>query len=94
MDKELVCIEQDALGQNYPTKLTFISPRHKLEYAGMMMAAHRLVGMNGVSFVPYPGEKLYNVLLEEYGIMEVHGLICETLHPDNPVAKFYQAKRM
>jgi hypothetical protein len=51
-----------------------------------MKAAYRYVGKKGVSYVPYQGEKLYNVLLEEYGSMNVQGIICETLHPANPVA--------
>jgi hypothetical protein len=92
MDPDLVCIEKDAFGPNSPNKLTLISPRHKIEYHGEMMAAYRLVGERGVSFVAYRDEKLYNVLLKEYSTMEIHGLICETLHPENPVAKYFLEK--
>jgi hypothetical protein len=93
MDKELVCIEKDALGKNSPYETTFISPRHKVDYKGKMTAAYRLVGQRGITFVPYTGEKLYNVLLTEYGTMDVHGLICETLHTTNPVANYFRVKR-
>jgi len=87
MDKDMVCIEKDALRKNCPHQITFISPRHKIYYKGKMKAAYRFVGhQKGVSYVPYQGEKLYNVLLEEYETMNVHGMICETLHPANPVA--------
>ena len=90
MDEELVLIEKDALQLNYPSQDTLISKRHKILIQGSMTSAQRLVGhYKGVSFVPYRGEKLYNVLLEEYGIMNVHGMICETLHPVNPVAKLF-----
>ncbi len=90
MDKVLVCIEKDALRKNYPTHDTIISKRHKIFYKGKMKAAQRLVGKHkGISFIPYCGEKLYNVLLEEYGKMNVHGMICETLHPMNPIAKIF-----
>jgi hypothetical protein len=90
MDKVLVCIEKDALRKNYPNQDTLISKRHKIYYKGKLKAAQRLVGKHqGISFVPYSGEKLYNVLLEEYGRMNVQGLICETLHPMNPVAKIF-----
>jgi hypothetical protein len=89
MDPELVCIEKDALRKNCPRIQTYISPRHKIYYRGKMKCAYRLVGINGVSLVPSQKEKLYNVLLEEYGTMNVQGLICETLHPSNPVAKVY-----
>jgi alpha-tubulin suppressor-like RCC1 family protein len=93
IDDELVLIEKDALRKNYPTQDTLISKRHKIYYRGKMKAAQRLVGKyKGVSFVPYKGEKLYNVLLEEYGRMSVHGMLCETLHPANPIAKLFIKK--
>ena len=37
----------------------------------------------------YNGEILYNVLLADYGRMEVNNMVCETLHPDNIIAKLY-----
>jgi alpha-tubulin suppressor-like RCC1 family protein len=93
LDKEMVCIEKDALRKNCPHRQTFISTRHKIYYKGKMKAAYRFVGhQKGFSYVPYQGEKLYNVLLEEYGTMNVHGMICETLHPANPVAIYYMKK--
>ncbi len=91
MDNELVCIEKDALRKNYPNTRTVISKRHKIFYKGKMKAAHRFVGQKGVSFIPYEGGKLYNVLLGVYGAMNVNGMICETLHPVNPVARIYKA---
>jgi len=92
MDPELVCIEKDAFKKNCPRSQTYISPRHKIYNKGKMKCAYRFVGQKGVSLVPYQKEKLYNVLLEEYGTMNVQGMICETLHPTNPVAKFYMER--
>lgn len=92
MDSVLVCIEKNALRKNYPNVRTILSKRHKLYYRGCMIAAHRLVGKPGVSFIPYRGEKLYNVLLEDYGKMNVHGMMCETLNPMNPVAGLFRPK--
>ena len=43
----------------------------------------------GVKLIPYNKETLYNVLLEKHDVMNVNNLICETLLPDNPIAKFY-----
>ena len=51
------------------------------------------VGINifkEVKRVNYTGELLYNVLLENYGVMSVNNLICETLHPNNLIAKIYR----
>ena len=94
MDPELVCIEKDAFRKNCPRIQTHISPRHKVFYKGKMTAAFRLVGIKGVSLVPYQKDKLYNVLLHEYGKMNVQGMICETLDPSNPVAKIYIDREM
>jgi hypothetical protein len=47
--------------------------------------------LEGVTLIPYQEEKLYNVLLEDYGKMSIHGMMCETLHPTNPIAKLYKS---
>jgi hypothetical protein len=39
--------------------------------------------------VKYRGEILYNVLMEKHDKMMVNNLTCETLHPENPIAKIY-----
>ena len=91
MDKVLVCVEKDALRKNCPDAQTFMSPRHKIYYKGKLKAAHRFVKHHkGFTYVHYKGEKLYNVLLNEYGTMNVQGMICETLDPSNPMAKHYR----
>lgn len=89
MDEHLVMIEKDAFRNKYPNKNTFISKRHKIYYKGQMKTAQRFVGRPGIYLVPYEGELLYNVLLKEYGVMSVNGLICETLNPINPISKFF-----
>ena len=33
---------------------------------------------------------LYNILLENHDVMLVNGLVCETLNPENPIAKYYR----
>ena len=92
LDDELVKIEKDALRKNYPNKDTIITKRHKIYYHGKMKSAQRFVGkFVGVTLIPYQEEKLYNVLLEDYGKMSIHGMMCETLHPTNPIAKLYKS---
>ena len=47
----------------------------------------------GVFKIPYNKEILYNVLMEDYSDMVVNNIICETLHPENSIAKlFYHLK--
>ena len=55
-----------------------------------MIKANDLLGKyKGVKKVKYTGQVLYNVLLENHDKMLVNNLICETLHPQNKVARLY-----
>ena len=91
-DKYLVCFEKDALGKNIPSLRTTISKNHNLFYYGKRrMAKEFLKDFDNVVKVKYTGTVLYNVLLEEHDKMMVNNLICETLHPENGVAKVYMA---
>jgi len=45
-----------------------------------------------VKKVEYFGQILYNVLMENYDKIKVNNLICETLHPNNIIAKLYRSK--
>jgi hypothetical protein len=89
----IVSIEKDALGKNVPSATTQISKEHGVFYKGKMMRAVDLVGLcDGVVEIPYNGETLYNVLLEKHGHMMINNLVCETLHPDNIMAKICGGK--
>jgi hypothetical protein len=87
--ESLVLLEQDSLRQKYPTRDTVISRKHKIYYKGKMKTAESLVGHNGVRLIPYDKQFLYNVLLHTHETMNVNGLICETLHPKNPIVKYF-----
>ena len=61
-------------------------------YQGQLVPAYRFLDMScEVKKVKYSGEVLYNVLLSEHAIMNVNNLICETLHPNNAIAKLYRS---
>lgn len=90
LDKFIVCFEKNALGNNIPSQKTYITKNHKVFYGGQMYKAHEFIEMfDKVYRKSYHGEVLYNVLLEDHNKMVVNNLICETLHPDNPLAKLY-----
>jgi hypothetical protein len=89
-DKNLVRIAKHALGHLYPEKTTLISQNHKVFCQGQMIKAKYLVDNCNVTLVPYNGQVLYNVLLEEHEKMQVNNLIVETLHPEHKVAKLYR----
>ena len=89
-DNYLVCFEKDALANNIPSEKTVISKNHKLFYKGAMIQAKEFLGKcENVHRVKYTGEVLYNVLMEEDDKMIVNNLICETLNPENGIAKLY-----
>ena len=91
--KHIVCIQKDALGKNIPNKDVHISNEHKVFYKGKMTKAMELVDIcKNVSKIPYNGETLYNVLLEKHDKMMIHNLICETLDPENIMAKICKGK--
>ena len=90
-DRYLVCIEKGAFGSGVPSVRTVISRNHKIMYDGKMRAAKELVGLNNnITHLPYKGEILYNVLMEEHDKMVVNNLICETLHPKCTTAQIYR----
>ena len=89
-DKYLVCFEKNALGHNIPSQKTVMSQSHCVFYKGLMIQAKKFIGkVENVNKIKYSGEILYNVLMENPDKMVVNNLICETLHPENWVAKLY-----
>ena len=57
-----------------------------------MIKSRELLQLNneGIYKVEYTGEILYNVLLQDkYDKMIVNNLFCETLDPNNGIAKMY-----
>jgi hypothetical protein len=92
-DKYLIGFKKNALGLNYPNNFTLMSQDHKLYYNGKMREAKTFLGkFRNVGKVKYNGEILYNVLMEDYSHMRVNNLICETLNPNNIIAKLYTKK--
>ena len=89
-EKYLVLFEKDALGPNIPSKETIMTQNHAIFYKGEMRKAKEfLYSSDNVKKIKYTGELLYNVLLETHDKMIVNNLICETLNPENPVARLY-----
>jgi hypothetical protein len=90
LDKYLICFKKNALGKNMPSQDTIMSKDHQVLYKGVLAPAHKFVPItNDIFKVKYSGEPLYNVLLDNYSTMKVNNLICETLHPNNNIAKLY-----
>jgi hypothetical protein len=89
-DEYLVCFLKNALAPNIPSKKTIISKNHKIWFKDNWVEAKTFINkFNGVNKIKYTGEILYNILLEIHDEVLVNNLICETLHPENIVAKLY-----
>ena len=92
-DDKLVLIKKNALSKNIPNKDTIISGFHKVKHNGKLIEAYKLANFyKDIKYIPYNGEVLYNVLMENWEIMKVHNMEVETLHPDNIVAKLHNSK--
>jgi len=91
-EKYLVCFEKNSLGENIPNTRTIVSKYHKVQNKkGKMIEAYKFLEFyDNVKKIEYRQEILYNILMENYEKVNVNNLICETLHPDNIIAKLYK----
>ena len=89
-DKYLISFNKDALAKGYPSQRTVMSKEHKIFYKGQQVEAKKFIPhFEGVNKIKYSGETLYNVLMEDHYKIKVNNLTCETLDPQNIVAKLY-----
>jgi hypothetical protein len=91
LDPYLICFEKDALDHNLPSKKTIMTKDHLIVFKDQWVPAERFLKYScKVQKVKYTGEVLYNVLMSEHTTMRVNNLECETLHPENCIAKLYK----
>ena len=90
VDDYLICFEKNSIDHNIPSAKTIISLNHKILYNNQMIIADDFVNkFKNVYKIPYNQEVLYNILMEDYSIINVNNLICETLHPNTLIAKLH-----
>jgi hypothetical protein len=89
VDDYLVKINKNAFG-NVPTQDTEMTGTHMIFNGVSMVRAKTLINGTTIEKISYRGLPLYNILLEKHDIMMVNGLVCETLNPENPIAKYYR----
>jgi hypothetical protein len=90
IDPYLICFNKNSISRNIPNKTTVMTKDHNIEFNGKIVPAYRLLDYSSdIKKVKYSGEVLYNVLLNIHGFMKINNLICETLDPDNVIAKLY-----
>lgn len=92
-DTHLVKFEKHSLFRNCPNNVTIMSQHHKIMWNDkLIFAANFLPKYEGVTRIPYKKEILYNILMEDYETVIVNNMVCETLHPTNPIAKLYKTR--
>ena len=90
LDKYLIRFEKNSLERNIPNQTTVMSKDHQIEFQGKLVPAYRFLDVSSeVKKVKYSGEILYNVLMGKHSRVNVNGLVCETLHPENIIAQLY-----
>jgi hypothetical protein len=90
-DKYLIGFKKNAICKNCPSQFTVMTKNHKIIWQGRKCDAESfLYRYENVGKVKYNGEILYNVLMEEHSEMLVNNMLCETLDPNNTVAKLYK----
>jgi hypothetical protein len=90
IDPYLISFEPHSIRHNYPSQTTIMTKDHQVLFEGQLVPAYRFLDYsNKVKKVAYSGEVLYNVLLPVHSTLSVNNMVCETLHPDNIIAKLY-----
>jgi hypothetical protein len=80
----MVCIRRGSFRPNVPNIDTELTHSHKVMYKGELVSASKLVGVvPGINVIPSDGNPVYNLVLENGGLMVVHNMICETLSRSN-----------
>jgi hypothetical protein len=90
-DKYLIGFKKNAISINCPSQFTVMTKNHKIIWQGRKLEAESfLYRYENVVKVKYSGQILYNVLMEEHSEMVINNMVCETLDPNNTVAKLYK----
>lgn len=88
-DKHFICFEKDSLCKNVPNEKMCISKNHEVFFNGTWKRAFEYVDGHNIYKVKYNKEPMYNILFEKHGVLIVNNMICESLHPENAIAKLY-----
>jgi hypothetical protein len=91
IEKSMIMIKKNAIVFGVPNIDTVITQNHKILYGGKFVEAFNLINHKSIYRIPYNGELLYNILLDNHTYMVINNLICETLDPNSLLAKLHKA---
>ena len=65
---------------------------NKIEFRGIFIESCKFVGLfPNVTYVMYNGETIYNIIISEPSKIIVNNFVCQTIQPNNPIAKLYNS---
>jgi hypothetical protein len=99
----LVVFEKNSLALGCPNRKTIVSQNHRIfnlvnkpkrslartDFVGKFYRAVEFVNFKTIRKIPYRGETLFNVLLDNCGFMIANNLLVETLDPLNQTAQLF-----
>lgn len=88
-DDYLVMFKKNCFYKNCPSEDTVVSNNHEIFYKGKMYKAYKFLCNDNVIKVQNTSEFLYNILLDTHDKIIANNMICETLHPENKIAKLF-----
>lgn len=85
----LIKLSANCFGKNVPSRDLITTFHHKICINDIYVEAGYCLNYPGVEAIEYEGQLLYNIVLEDYHHVNVYNLMCETLHPNCAVAKYF-----
>jgi len=89
--ENMVLFKKNCLGDNYPSRDTVISWKHKIYYNGEMHSADSFISLNIAEMIPYKkNTPVYNVMLHIHTEMITNNMIVETQNPNSMIGCLYE----
>jgi len=89
-DDYIVCIQKNSLGKQIPSDDIYLTKSHKVYFDGKMRKVEDLINRKNIFKVDYHKEIVYNILMKNQTLIQINNLHCETLNPNNMLAKLYK----
>ena len=90
-DSSLIQVRKNALGENIPSKTTYMTKEHRIFQDGKLIPSkYFTLWNNRVREVPYKNQILYNIVMDKHEVISANNMLTETLEPDHKIAKLYK----
>jgi len=94
----LICFKKNSLGFNCPNKDLCMTTDHKINYNNQWVAAEKMLSLKDVVKKKIRKELnehyVYNILMKKHTFIIAQNMKCETLHPNNKIAKIFKKRNI